>query len=601
MTDVRIRMRRPGTAAPVRAEGVMLWSPTRAATAPEGLLLPAPLRVTLAAGSDATLAGVTPCDGTQGWCWVAQTWVDSTIVDTRAVLVPTTSAVLDLEDLAVVDSATLTPARNIPAWEAAVTAIQQAVATVPSLVAGNPDLLAAAVALAQSDAGLLRDHGQLGTADLDTITTPGTHVQQYNSNATTARHYPVAARGGLVVTALGGGVIRQEYSTSYGESRMFTREISGSTPPAWTEVGGVAARDMGALGALDLNEITTPGIYRQQSTGNATPERHYPKQSRGVLQIFPVDTGSAQGIVQVYRSTWLGGVATRERYNGVWFDWNTDATVGYPGNPTMRTVREADMRRRLGHISTDGKAAVALVFEHGLERFQDIVWPALQARGLRATLALNMGQFDVGYQHAASNGEVTWTDIQGWASAGLEIANHTRTHRGAATVAQMRDEIQVSRQDLENAVGQPIDSFIQIGIPSGDSDYSGFGQGSTPEAYYSTDAGRMILDAHVATTGSIYQPGYVYALDGTIPVGVQGKWLDAGTTAALNDINASINIAVARPGRTVVRCHPEKIGASGGITITTAKFEEFLDDLASRRDAGELVVLPFREWAIATL
>ena len=50
-------------------------------------------------------------------------------------------------------------------------------------------------------ANLLR--GTLGTADLDSITTPGMYRQGVKSGATEARHYPLLERGVLTVASTG--------------------------------------------------------------------------------------------------------------------------------------------------------------------------------------------------------------------------------------------------------------------------------------------------------------------------------------------------------------------------------------------------------------
>ena len=264
----------------------------------------------------------------------------------------------------------------------------------------------------------------------------------------------------------------------------------------------------------------------------------------------------------------------------------------------QRLVRESMMRRRLGRIRTGGKAAVCMIFDHGTANFRDVILPLLRQYDMPATLALNGGMFDDGYMHAGTNGDVTWTDIKSWMNSdNIEIANHTYTHRGATGIPAMTHEIVEGREKLEAELGTTIDSFVQIGVPSGDPDYDGFGIGLTPEAYYNTVAGKLILDAHPCVSGSIPSNRQTYPLDGTIPIGVGGRWLDSGTPEAISLVEDRIDGAVSRTERVIVRMHPHALTIPDSITPDT--FGQFITDLAARRDSGELVILPFNEWSIA--
>jgi hypothetical protein len=83
------------------------------------------------------------------------------------------------------------------------------------------------------------------------------------------------------------------------------------------------------LGAADLDTITAPGVYVQVDTGTATPERHYPSASTGVLEVYQV-TGNLR--MQRFTPTSgthapVRGVFVRRQFNGTWAaSWSFIAT-----------------------------------------------------------------------------------------------------------------------------------------------------------------------------------------------------------------------------------------------------------------------------------
>ena len=386
--------------------------------------------------------------------------------------------------------------------------------------------------------------------------------------------------------------------------QMFARrQVAG----AWSAWEPMTFRRMNAISGEDLNDSRALG-FKMVLTGNV-------KNGPGTVgtlitthtdvQMFLTREATPRLLVRSYTGgawgVWapIGGgggdlTALTDRVAAL-----ESSTVAVSGGHE-HLMRETDMRQRLGRITTGGKAAVCLIFDHGTEKFESIVLPLLRQHQMRATLALNAGMFDAGYMHAATNGTATWDTIKAWATGdGIEIANHTATHRGATGPDAMRAEIIGGREGLEAALGLPVDSFVQIGVPSGDPDYDTFGIGSSPSAYYSTVAGRMILDAHACVAGSIPHARQTYGLDGQIPLGVNGRWLDAGTPEAMASVWDRIDGAVQRTERTIIRLHPSAIDLPN--SITTAALTEFIAQLAARRDAGDLVVLPFREWSTATV
>ena len=264
-----------------------------------------------------------------------------------------------------------------------------------------------------------------------------------------------------------------------------------------------------------------------------------------------------------------------------------------------RVVREADMRRRVGRVSVPG-GAVTLIFDHGTTKFRDIVWPALQARGLSATLALC---HDVHVQEPRPTtgfDTATVAQIKSWVAGGLDIANHSATHNGATGWAAMHAEIIGAQKSLETTLGTTVDNWVQPGYPWDHPDFDGFSRGYTSSAYRDTVAGRMIVGHHVAISGKIGAQTDLYELDGHPPIGFQRVNID--NLANMAEADSQIQAAIAERKRVAVLCHPYLIAANDSTSETSTKesdFLAFLDRLVAERDAGRLSVLTLSQWAVA--
>lgn len=75
------------------------------------------------------------------------------------------------------------------------------------------------------------------------------------------------------------------------------------------------------LGGEDLDTVTTPGSYVQQSGSvPSDPALHYPANRAGFLEVLARDDG-AVGVLQRYTDYTSGRKWERTRFNGVWGDW----------------------------------------------------------------------------------------------------------------------------------------------------------------------------------------------------------------------------------------------------------------------------------------
>lgn len=475
--------------------------------------------------------------------------------------------------------------------------------------------------------------------DLNTLTTEGSYG--FATNGLLNLPETAGATGVLEVRSPSSVVSTQEILDYATGDKWFRRRTAGGVWNVWIKTGSDVQKS--ALGMFlksgdDLNTIRTPGTY-----GFAT---------KGLLNL--PDTAGETGVLEVRKPSTLVDIqeildwtnddrwSRRSNSSGVWTPWVKVGTnlkkitdrievletrgpgttvpgpIGDGANVLdvgvhQHLMRETDLRRRLGPISTGDKAAVTLVFDHGTTKFRDIVLPVLREFKIPATLALNGSM--MGSEIQSGGLEInSWSTIASWHhSDRIELANHTSTHTNASGYEAIYSEIIGGRIELETNLNDAsttdgtisIDSFIQIGtrtttIPSGlQADaYDGFGDGLGIDKYYTTVAGRLIVDGHACASGQVPNWSKSYPLDGHIQIGCNGRWIDNGE-AGIAETNVMINDAVAKKTRCIVRSHPSYIGTGSNISVPL--FESFIASLAARRDAGELVILPFREWNIATL
>lgn len=93
---------------------------------------------------------------------------------------------------------------------------------------------------------------------------------------------------------------------------------------------------------VDLNTVTTFGVYSQPAVGSATLALNYPKATAGVLTVL---RGSATVVIQQYQEYNNGQYWTRSIYNGAASAWLLSASVDSPvftGDPKAPTPAVGD-------------------------------------------------------------------------------------------------------------------------------------------------------------------------------------------------------------------------------------------------------------------
>jgi hypothetical protein len=171
-------------------------------------------------------------------------------------------------------------------------------------------------------------------------------------------------------------------STSAGASETSRQAADVARTSAQTaRTAAEAARDAALaqsfagvdLGTADLNTITAPGIYRQNSSANATLAANYPSAPNGGAWELRVTTSnpvaSAAGLVQRMVRTWSSDagrgewIRTKAAANGSWSLWRFIATqrVDKTAGIAIYTWDDIALREQLVYGDTGKRDVSALL------------------------------------------------------------------------------------------------------------------------------------------------------------------------------------------------------------------------------------------------
>ena len=276
-----------------------------------------------------------------------------------------------------------------------------------------------------------------------------------------------------------------------------------------------------------------------------------------------------------------------------------NALVPSTVDPTTSYVADhaalvADLKTRIGDVQTGGKAAVALVADHGTTAFKEWLWAEAKARNIPFTMALAPevhldGKGDS--RHTASN-----DDIKQWVSEGLVIASHSGDHSGALGYLDVHRQIVTSKRKLEEKLETRVDCWVQPGYTLATGNFDGFGTGQSAERYTDYYAGRMLQQNYAVVTGYVGND-YVYPGDADLPVGVRRSLTERKDNQA--GVIANIEQAIATGGKHINFCHPYALPDSSTTYVSKSEYIAYLDWLAQKRDAGDLVLLTLPQLMVA--
>lgn len=247
-----------------------------------------------------------------------------------------------------------------------------------------------------------------------------------------------------------------------------------------------------------------------------------------------------------------------------------------PAVDNRDTLVNAGLQQRGEQIGTGGKPAVALRFDHHLEEFESQVLPLLQKYRLPWGQMINAGN--------VSNSEsYTFAELASMThNNGGEIWNHGWSHSSIYSEEEADREITQGLEDLR--AGLPslwIDGWAQ----PGQADYLGLsGTPFTPEHYYDTYPGRLVIGQHAFVRG--YYPNPYHELNGDNFIGQAHVTIDKQTG---DRINAYVRRAINGDTGVTLMLHPNYLDEPG--YLTTQELDSSLAYIARLRDRDEIEVL----------
>jgi peptidoglycan/xylan/chitin deacetylase (PgdA/CDA1 family) len=122
------------------------------------------------------------------------------------------------------------------------------------------------------------------------------------------------------------------------------------------------------------------------------------------------------------------------------------------------TIGLADAARRLQASSGTAGKLVALTFDDGYQDFYSAAFPILQEFQCTATVFLPTASICRTFQGAPC---LAWSQIRELLRHGIEFGSHTVTHPQLRTLPEreIQRELQASRQEIEDRLGNPAASF----------------------------------------------------------------------------------------------------------------------------------------------
>lgn len=251
---------------------------------------------------------------------------------------------------------------------------------------------------------------------------------------------------------------------------------------------------------------------------------------------------------------------------------------GTAGTDAFRrdAIVDAGLKRRGGVIGTNGLPAVALRFDHHLPNFKTKVLPLLKQYRLPWGQMLNAGRIADG-----SEG-MTFAEFAAECyTSGGEAWNHSLTHTDMPDAATADREIIRGFDELTAGLpGLYIDGFVG----PGQTNMMGMEGSETPERFWGTYPGRLVLARHAFVQGNY--PGIYQPLAGPNLIGAPHQTIDSLDAAR---VGSSIRGVMAARAGLIFMLHPNYLDTPG--YMTTADLSSILSSIAAYRDAGQLLVL----------
>ena len=124
---------------------------------------------------------------------------------------------------------------------------------------------------------------------------------------------------------------------------------------------------------------------------------------------------------------------------------------------------ELDPATAAGSSLGDDDRRVVITFDDGYADFAEHALPALQARGLVSTMFLTTGWLAGGGSRelGPTDPMLSWSQLPELLECGVELGAHSHSHPHMDTLRApaLRDELVRCKEQLEDALGRPVDTF----------------------------------------------------------------------------------------------------------------------------------------------
>lgn len=262
-----------------------------------------------------------------------------------------------------------------------------------------------------------------------------------------------------------------------------------------------------------------------------------------------------------------------------WSEWVEQGAAGQQSEVSLEhDIRADQARKRHGYIlPTNGRGVVMLRFDDYPQDFINKVLPLLRKYDMPAYWACTV-------RHVEQEQPTDWSVVQDWfLQDGVRIWNHSKTHSNSTTAKDIFDNIVGAADYFESKMPQvAIDGWVQPGTGA-NPPYNDF-TASNPASYWSSYAGRLIMQRHGIVNGAL--GGYMQPMNSGGAIAQSHFTFEKSTVA---DFKAQVKIAERGPYALSMMAHPKFLGTDGYMSL--ADFESCLAWLAAERDAGRLMVL----------
>lgn len=335
----------------------------------------------------------------------------------------------------------------------------------------------------------------------------------------------------------------------------------------------------------NANLLTENGDYYSRYGDVSATLVNFPEKASGHLRVRTTRNGVTTQMWQtIGQSFQVWARSTASVSAGTWSEWLplVNRIDGVQDNTRSAFSRDIKVQRyemrRGGVIGTGGLPAIALRYDHGLANFKAKILPLLRKYNLPSGQMINPAGL------AEPGNASSFTELQSWAlNDGVEMAFHGRTHGEADNSISLRREILTGLEEMKAGLPKlEIEMWAPPGV--GGSAFMGFDTGKTPESFYDTEAGQLIMANHAVGDGHSF--GSYRSLDGKVYFGGGRPTIDEQTPSWV----ASIIRGAMNEGMGLeLMLHPVYLDQPG--YMTTSQLDEVLANIAALRDQGKLTVL----------